>query len=137
MGRAVLILANAAIRAKAVTWIMKARDLSRIEFKGPARTLDQNAKLWAMLTDVAQQKEWAGKRRTTEEWKDLFTASLASAEGGLEVVPGLTGGFMLFGLHTSDMSVEEMTKLIEWIYAWGADQGVTWSEPEPDQATAA
>lgn len=34
---------------------------SRVEIKGPKRTLPQNDKMWAMLTEFAEQAEWAGK----------------------------------------------------------------------------
>jgi hypothetical protein len=56
--------------------------------------------MWALLDDVALQKEWAGKKRPSEHWKDLFTASLR----GQELVPNLEGnGFVAFGSKTSEM----------------------------------
>jgi hypothetical protein len=130
MGRATLILANDGIRAKAKRWIDGARPLSRVEFKGPSRSLPQNAKMWAMLTEVSEQAVWYGKRRSPEQWKDLFTGSLKSAAENLETVPGLTGGFMLLGLHTSEMDVAEMVELIEWITAWGALNDVTFADKD-------
>ena len=30
--------------------------MTRVEFKGPKRTLDQNSRMWAMLTDVSRQQ---------------------------------------------------------------------------------
>lgn len=35
---------------------------TRVEFKEAKRTTDQNARMWAMLTDVAQQLPWHGQR---------------------------------------------------------------------------
>lgn len=104
-----------------------------VTFKQEKRTTDQNSLLWALLTDVSIQAEWAGKPRTPEDWKDLFTASVLAAKDGLEIVPGLMGGFVILGLRTSDMTKVEMTDLIEWIMAWGAQNGVTFN----DQAEAA
>lgn len=101
-----------------------------VTFKTDKRTVDQNSLLWARLTDVSRQAEWHGKKREPEEWKDLFTASVLAAEGNLDIVPGLMGGFVILGLHTSDMTRAEMGSLIDWIYAWGAQNGVTFAEPE-------
>lgn len=101
---------------------------SRVEIKGPKRTLPQNALMWAMLTDFAEQAEWAGKKRTTFEWKDLFTGAVKIAGGGVEAVPGLEGGIMLLGLHTSDMSVAEMGDLITYMESKAEEFGVVLSD---------
>jgi len=98
---------------------------SRVEIKGPKRSLPQNDLMWAWLTAFAEQAEWQGKRRTTLEWKDLFTGAVKVAGGGVEAVPGLEGGIMLLGLHTSDMSKEEMSELIDYMQAKAAEWGVS------------
>jgi len=108
---------------------------SRVEIKGPARTLDQNNKLWAMLTDLAEQAEWHGKKRSTNDWKDLMTAAVKVAEG-LEAVPGLEGGLMILGLHTSEMDVSEMADVITYMLKWGDEHGVVWSDPAERSSTA-
>lgn len=91
----------------------------------PRRSLDQNALLWAVLTDVSRQVEWHGQRLTKENWKDVFTAALKRQQ----VVPGIDGGFVVLGTSTSRMSKQEFSELIELIYAFGAEHGVEWSEP--------
>lgn len=83
--RHVLTLANETIRARAIRWIQGLPVGTKVEFKPPSRSLDQNAKLWACLTDVSRQVEWYGQKLTPEEWKDVFSASLRKAK----VVPGL------------------------------------------------
>lgn len=127
MSRALLILDGPQNRAKAANWVMKAPPLTRVEFKAAKRSLPQNAKLWAMLTEVAEQAEWAGKKRTADQWKDLFTGAFRADADGLEIVPGLNGGFMLLGLRTSDLSVAEMADLITFIEVWGLEHGVVFS----------
>lgn len=97
-----------------------------IALKRPKRTLDQNAKLWPMLTDVSRQVEWYGQKLTQHEWKDVFTAALRKQKA----VPGIDGGLVMTGLHTSDMSKQELADLIEVMYAFGAEREVKWSEPE-------
>ena len=41
-------------------------------FKPTTRTLMQNAKLHAMLTDISDQAIYMGKKRSVEFWKGLF-----------------------------------------------------------------
>lgn len=135
MSRAVLVLHNDALRAKAAHWIARAPKETRVTFQGPKRTLPQNDKMWAMLTEVAEQATWAGKKRTPTDWKDLFTAAVKMAgDGKLEAVNGLEGGLMILGLHTSEMDAAEMAELIEYMTAWGAQNGVTFSDPAQDRA---
>jgi hypothetical protein len=89
------------------------------------RTLEQNAKLWPMLSDVSKQVIWYGQKLTEEEWKDVFSAALKKQK----VVPGLDGGFVVCGQRTSKMPKREFCDLIELIYAFGAEKAVEWSEP--------
>ena len=103
---------------------------SRIEIKGPKRTLPQNDKMWAMLTEISEQAMWAGKKRSTADWKDLLTAAVKVAAGGVEVVPGLEGGIMVLGLHTSDLSASEMGDLISYMEAKGVELGVNFDDGE-------
>ena len=120
-----LYVLNTREKRKSVAQIVaQLEQWSRVEVKGPKRTIPQNDKLWAMLTDFAEQAEWAGKKRTTLEWKDLFTAAVKVAGGGVEAVPGLEGGIMLLGLHTSDMSVAEMADLITYMTVKADEFGV-------------
>jgi hypothetical protein len=44
------------------------------EVKEPTRTLDQNNKLWAMLTDVSVAMP-LGRRHTPDDWKAIFMSS--------------------------------------------------------------
>lgn len=120
----VLKLDNALARAAAHRRIDAVPDGYVMTLKEATRTLDQNAKLWAMLGDVSQQVEWYGNRLTSEEWKDVFSASLKRQK----VVPGLDGGFVVCGQRTSQMGKREFAEFIELIYAFGAQRGVKWSD---------
>jgi hypothetical protein len=97
-----------------------------VEIKPETRTLAQNARLWAMLTDVAKQVNWYGRKLSEEEWKHVFTASLAKQD----VVPGIDGGFVVLGKSTSKMTKPEMSELQQLIEAFGAQQGVRFTSPE-------
>ncbi|OMG85410.1 recombination protein NinB [Achromobacter xylosoxidans] len=95
----------------------------------PTRKLALNAKMWAMLNDVARQLRWpvngVEEQLSAEAWKDIFTASLNQEQ---RMAAGLRGGFVMLGESTSGMSQRKMGDLIELMYAWGANNGVQWSE---------
>jgi len=97
-----------------------------VEAKRETRSLEQNARLWALLTDVSKQVDWYGNKLTPEEWKDVFTAALKKEK----VVPGINGGFVVLGQSTSKMSIAEMVELQTLIEAFGADKDVKWSAYE-------
>lgn len=124
MSRALVIIRSAADRARIAKWAESVPVGTRIEFKAPRRSLEANAKMWAMLTEVAHQVDWYGEKLSAEDWKDVFSASLRRAK----VVPGIDGGFVPLGMRTSDMSKDEMSALIELIYAFGAERGVVFND---------
>jgi hypothetical protein len=91
-----------------------------IEIRPETRSSAQNARLWALLTDVSDQVDWYGQKLTPEEWKNVFSASLKKQK----VVPGLDGGFVVMGQSTSKMTKAEMAEMQDLIEAFGADKGV-------------
>jgi len=96
------------------------------EIKEPTRTLEQNAKMWPMLQDIARQVCWCEFWMTDEEWKDFFTAILK----GQKIVPNMDkSGFIAVGGRTSQMGKKEFIDLIDLMYAFGAEHDVRWSEP--------
>ena len=122
MTRALLILSTERERRKAVDWVSKAPDGTRLEFKAPRRSLPQNDRMWAMLSDVAQQKEHCGRRYTPDQWKVLFMHACGRE---VQFVPSLDGStFIPWGQSSSDLSKAEMSELIEFIFSWGAENGV-------------
>jgi hypothetical protein len=138
MSKAILILANAAVRDRALRWVAIAPVGTRLEFREPQRTLDQNAKLWAMLTDVARQHEHFGQRYEPDAWKILFLTALGKE---LRLAPALDGkGVVALGTSSSKLSKSEMSDLLEFMMAWGAENGIVWSDPnlvQDDNARAA
>lgn len=98
-----------------------------LNIKEAKRTLDQNAKLWAMLSDVSRSKP-NGRMMTTERWKAVFMQACGHA---VQFEMGLDGAPFPVGYSTSRMSKSEMSDLIEFIYAWGSENSVRWSEPYP------
>lgn len=111
-------LMHAWTHAKA--WIMSGHRLV-LEVRPEKRSDAQNRRLWAMLADISAQVDWYGQKLTSEEWKDVFSASLKRTK----VVPGLDGGFVVCGQSTSKMTKAEMCELQELITAFGAERGVS------------
>lgn len=119
--RATIVLRGPDDRKKASRWAMNIPLGSRIDFKAPTRSLDQNALMWARLTAISNHVDWYGEKLSTEDWKTVFTASLRKAR----VVPGIDGtGFVVLGLRTSDMTKDEFTSLLDLIDAFAAERGV-------------
>ena len=97
-----------------------------LEVRQEKRSDAQNRRLWAMLADISAQVDWYGQKLTSEEWKDVMSASLKRTK----VVPGLDGGFVVCGQSTSRMTRAEMCELQELMEAFGAQQGVKFRAPE-------
>ncbi len=114
------ILVHAQARNGAMHAVAHAPDGYVCEIKPKTRSLEQNARMWAMLTDVSRQVEWCGKKLTPEAWKCVFSASLKKQD----VVPGLHGDFVVIGQSTSQMTIREMGELMELMEAFGAERGV-------------
>ena len=97
----------------------------QLEARPMTRTLEQNAKLWAMLTDISRQVNWHGQKLAQEDWKHIFSAALNQQR----VVPNLdNNGFVVLGQSTSKMTVSQMTEMIELMNAFGAQNGVAFKK---------
>lgn len=95
-----------------------------VTFKEPTRSLEQNALLWARLTQLSEQLPWDGERLTPSEYKDLLTACLRKQK----VVRGIEGGLVFIGARTSSMSKGEMNDLLTLMEAFAAERGVTFRD---------
>jgi hypothetical protein len=134
MSRAVLVLDSPAQREKAAHWIRQAPARTRVEFKAPKRTIPQNDRMWAMLTDVASQLAWHGVKLSPDDWKLMFLDGLKRE---LRMVPNIDGnGFVNLGRSSSDLSKSEMSDLMELIAAFGARHGVVFTDPQNSERAA-
>ena len=126
MSRALVTIHGDTDRARASTWIAKAPTGTRIEFKSAKRSIPQNDRMWAMLTDVATQVPWHGIKLTPDDWKLVFLDALKRE---VRMVPNLDGdGFVNLGRSSSDLSKSEMTDLIELIFAFGSQHDVRFND---------
>ena len=130
MNKQTLIIRTDQIRARAVHIIngLPLEPIYKVVISEAVaiRNLEQNAKMWAMLTDISDQVVWYGQKLTKENWKDIITASYKKQTA----VPGIDGGFVILGARTSQMSIKEMSDVIEIAYAFGSEQNVIWGNEE-------
>lgn len=122
MSRVAVVLNSRMARERVCRWVMNAPLNTRVEMKEPKRSLPQNDRMWAMLTDVSRQVAHHGVKLSPDDWKLVFLEALGRE---LRMVPNLDGtGFVNLGRSSSDLSKAEMTDLIELIFAYGAQHGV-------------
>lgn len=130
------VLVHDIARRRAVEAVRTAPEGWEVRLKEPTRNADQNAKFHAICGDLARSGlEWAGKRRTTAQWKVLLVSGHATAtKEGSEMIPGLEGEFVNVRESTALMSVRRSSSLIEYSIAFCVDRGVPLSEPKEMQA---
>jgi len=107
-------------RRLAAAQCMSAPDGYIVRIEPETRTLDQNALLWPLLTELSLQVDWYGNKLTPDEWKSVMTAGLKRDK----IVPGIDGGFVVLGMSTSKMDKRTFSELIELIQAFGASHNV-------------
>lgn len=98
-------------------WIVTVREANR--------SLDQNARLWAMLSDISKQ-EPLGRKMIPDDWKVVF---MSACGWEVQFLEGLDGRPFPMGFRTSKMTVRQMNDLLHFITAWGNENGILWSDP--------
>lgn len=127
MSKQTFRLVHEIARRNAISAVARAQYGMIVEIKLATRTVLQNARLWAMLTDISRQVEWHGLKLSPEDWKHVFSAGLKKQRA----VPGLDGGFVVLGQSTSKMTKAEMSELQDLMSAFGDERGVKWSDSGP------
>ena len=127
MSKNLIVLSRLDDRKRAHEYVEAAPAGTRVEFKAPRRTLPQNDRFWAMLTDIARQKEHCGRKYPTTIWKVLMMHAMGREA---EFLPALNGEDLVsLGYHSSELSKDEMSELMEFMSAWGAEHSVEFHEP--------
>jgi len=88
------------------------------------RSSDQNARFWAMLSDVSRSKP-QGRTMTPERWKAVFLQSFGHQ---VQFENDLEGRPFPIGHSSSALTVSEMRDLMTFIEAWASENGVIWDE---------
>jgi len=94
------------------------------------RSKDQNARMWAMLTDISKQLQWPVDGEMVwldkEDWKHIISAGLKRHQ---RIAKGIDGGFVILGQSTRKMKMADFADMIELMFAFGAERGIEWSDP--------
>lgn len=108
-----------------------------VQISEPTKKRIQEEKYHAMIGDIARQSEHIGKKWDSDDMKrllvDEFAEEMRIAGTPIHhdgrVIPSLDGKRIVqLGIQTRDFYVKEAAQFIEFLYAWGADRGVVWSE---------
>jgi hypothetical protein len=128
MSRHLIVLQSTEDRERASRYISQAPTGTRLELKAARRSLLQNDRMWAMLTDIAAQKEHCGRKYTPDQWKVLFMHACGRE---VQFLPALDGStFVPWGQSSRDLSKQEMSELIDYMLAWGTENGVVFHDGE-------
>ena len=92
-----------------------------VTVKPQTRTHEQNDLMWALLTDLSKAKP-NGRQHTPDTWKVLAMHACGHA---CQFEIGLNGQPFPTGFRSSQLTKAQMSDLIEWIYAYAAEAGVT------------
>ena len=120
------ILAHPTARSNAIEAIRNAPDGYAVEIKPKNRSLEQNALLHTLIQIISRKIEWAGSYREVDTWKRLLTAAWLRARGEpVTMLPAIDGHCVdIVFRKTSDLTIVEMTELLEYVQAWAIDQGI-------------
>lgn len=101
-----------------------------VEVREEKRSDAENRLLHALLGHISKTQEWAGKKRDIETWKRLLTAAWCRAIGEqVELLPALDGhGVDIVFRRTSQLTRKECADLIEFIFAWAAENDIAFPE---------
>jgi hypothetical protein len=121
----IFVLSHEEARRRAIQAVSEAPEGYEVKIGPKKRSLDQNAALWAALTDISHQVEWHGQKLSPEDWKHILTAGLRREQ---RMAPGISGGWVLLGQSTSQMNKQEFSDLLELAFAFGIEKGVKFHE---------
>jgi hypothetical protein len=127
-----VILAGQSQRDLAKRLIDRAPPYAVVNMREASRTTDQNAKMWAMLSDISRAKP-QGRQHTAEMWKALFMHACGHA---VQFETSLDGQPFPVGFRSSRLSKRQMVDLIDFIGSYGAQHGIRWSDETQHQEAA-
>lgn len=132
------VVVNDAVRERCAAFIRaEVPDGWRITCKPQARKVEQNDRFHAMLSDIAKQWQFMGQSWHLEDVKRLMVDAFAEAMRQLgtpvhhdgRVIPSIDGKRVVqLGVQTREFYVGEASAFIDYLFAWGAENGIVWSD---------
>ena len=130
-----------------MTEATKSRDQERRCREEPSfmsgRTIPQNARMHAMIGDISRQFVHAGRKWDADDMKRLLIDQFRRDTlkdpdlvdewrkvAPLEMAPSIDGtGVVMLGAQSRRFTKKLASAFCEWLFAFGAEIGVTWSDP--------
>jgi hypothetical protein len=141
MSRRVYILAHDLARQNAIRAVQEAPAGHWVTLSEPRKSREQESKYHAMIDDIARQYRHAGRQWDAESMKRLLVsafkhdtkddpdlAELWKELDEIEIAPGLRGEFVVLGTQTRKFPKKLASAFVEWLYAFGAEHDIRWSE---------
>ena len=104
-----------------------------LEIKEANKSREQEEKYHAMIGEIAKQAQHLGSKWDAESWKRLLVDQFCrdnDIKTGV-VIPNLSGdGIVQLGFQTRKFTKEQASEFVEWLHAWGAENGVTYEVNE-------
>lgn len=131
-------LVHAEARRRAAQACQTSPDGYIVIVQEPTKRRIQEEKYHAMVGDLSRQCEYAGRKWDAEDSKriliDEFAADMRGSGTPLHhdsrIIPSQDGlRIIQLNIRSSDFYVTEAAQFIEWLYAWGANRDVVWTEP--------
>lgn len=102
-----------------------------LEIKAVNKSREQEEKYHAMIGDISKQASHLGSKWDSESWKRLLV-DLFLRENGMyngKILQNLDGtGIIQLGFQTRNFTKEQASEFVEWLHAWGAENGITYTE---------
>lgn len=95
-----------------------------VEFKLETRTDRQNRLLHALFADIARQAEFAGKKRSAEQWKQILVLGHGIATKEECEIVQIEGEAVALRESTAKMTKRRMASLLEYVLAYAATEGI-------------
>jgi hypothetical protein len=102
-----------------------------LEIKTANKSREQEEKYHAMIGEIAKQASHLGAKWDAEDWKRLLVDQFIKDinVGGSKIIPSLDGtGIVQLGFQTRKFTKEQATEFVEFLLAWGAEHGITYSQ---------
>ncbi len=115
-----IILATRAHRQRAHALIDAAPERAVVNVAAPRRTNDQNALLWALLSEISRAKP-QGRRHTPDDWKAIF---MNACGWECQFIEGLDGRPFPQGFKSSRLNKDQMSNLLEYVKVFCVENGV-------------
>jgi hypothetical protein len=116
---------------KVITALSAGKQLT-LEIKSANKSREQEEKYHAMIGEIAKQASHLGAKWDIEDWKRLLVDQFIKDMNGLgasKIIPSLDGtGIVQLGFQTRKFTKEQASEFVEFLHAWGAQHGITYSE---------